>query len=63
MPHKQNPTAVGSRVLWNALVGASAGSSILFAHRAQQRIDSYGTITAMVPIPLEVERARTLAVA
>ena len=42
MPPKQNPTANGSRVLWNSLVGASTESLTLSAYRAQHLIVSYG---------------------
>lgn len=42
MPLKQNPTAKGDRVLWNALVGASTESLTLSAYRAQHLIGSYG---------------------
>lgn len=42
MPQKQNPTAKGDRVLWNALVGASTESFTLSAYRAQYLIGSYG---------------------
>ncbi len=42
MPLKQNPTAKGDRVLWNALVGASTESITLSAYRAQYLIGSYG---------------------
>lgn len=42
MPRKQNPTAKGDRVLWNALVGASTESLTLSAYRAQHLIGSYG---------------------
>ena len=42
MPLKQNPTAKGDRVLWNALVGASTESLTLSAYRAQYLIGSYG---------------------
>ncbi len=42
MPQKQNPTAEGDRVLWNALVGASTESLTLSAYRAQHLIGSYG---------------------
>lgn len=42
MPRKQNPTAKGDRVLWNALVGASTESLTLSAYRAQYLIGSYG---------------------
>lgn len=42
MPRKQNPTAKGSRVLWNSLVGASTESLTLSAYRAQHLIGSYG---------------------
>ncbi len=43
MPRKQNPTAKGDRVLWNALDGASTGTLTLSAYRAQHLIVSYGT--------------------
>lgn len=42
MPQKQNPTAKGDRVLWNALVGASTEPLTLSAYRAQYLIGSYG---------------------
>jgi hypothetical protein len=42
MPRKQNPTAKGSRVLWNSLVGASTESLTLSAYRAQHLIGTYG---------------------
>jgi hypothetical protein len=42
MPRKQNPTAKGDRVLWNALVGASTESLTLSAYRAQHLIGTYG---------------------
>lgn len=42
MPPKQNPTAKGSRVLWNSLVGASTESLTLSAYRAQHLIGTYG---------------------
>lgn len=42
MTRKQNPTAIGDRVLWNSLVGASTGSFTLSAYRAQHLIASYG---------------------
>lgn len=42
MPHNQNPTAKGSRVLWNSLVGASTESFTLSAYRAQHLIATYG---------------------
>ena len=42
MPQKQNPTAKGDRVLWNALVGASTESLTLSAYRAQYLMGSYG---------------------
>lgn len=42
MPRKQNPTTIGSRVLWNSLVGASTESITLSAYRAQHLIGSYG---------------------
>lgn len=42
MPPKQNPTAKGDRVLWNALDGASTESLTLSAFRAQHLIASYG---------------------
>ena len=42
MPLKQNPTAKGDRVLWNALVGASTESITLSAYRAQYLIGSNG---------------------
>ena len=42
MAHKQNPTANGSRVLWNSLVGASTESLSLSALRAQHLIGICG---------------------
>lgn len=42
MPQKQNPTAKGSRVSWNSLVGASTESLTLSAYRAQHLIGAYG---------------------
>lgn len=42
MPAKQNPTAKGSRVLWNSLVGASTESLTLSAYRAQHLIGTFG---------------------
>jgi hypothetical protein len=42
MPRKQNPSAQGSRVLWNSLVGASTESLTLSAFRAQHLIGAYG---------------------
>ena len=42
MTSKENPTANGSRVLWNSLVGASTESLTLSAYRAQHLIMSYG---------------------
>ena len=42
MPAKQNPTAMGSRVLWNSLVGASTDTLTLSAYRAQHLIGAYG---------------------
>ena len=42
MPQKQNPTAKGSRVQWNALVGASTETLTLSSYRAQHLIGSYG---------------------
>lgn len=42
MPRKQNPTAKGSRVLWNSLLGASTESLTLSAYRAQHLISTYG---------------------
>lgn len=41
MPGKQNPTAKGDRVLWNALVGCSAETITLSALRAQHLIGSH----------------------
>ena len=41
MHTKQNPTAKGSRVLWNSLDGASADTLTLSAYRAQHLIGSY----------------------
>ena len=42
MAQKQNPTAEGSRVSWNSLVGASTETLTLSAYRAQHLIGSYG---------------------
>lgn len=42
MPQKQNPTAMGDRVLWNSLVGASTESITLSTYRAQYLIGSCG---------------------
>lgn len=42
MSPKQNPTASGSRVPWNSLVGASKESLTLSAYRAQHLIDNCG---------------------
>lgn len=38
---KQNPTAKGSRVLWNSLHGASTESLTLSAYRAQHLMGKY----------------------
>ena len=40
MSQKQNPTAKGSRVLWNSLVGTPTESFTLSAYRAQYLIGS-----------------------
>lgn len=42
MPQTQNPTAEGSRVLWNSLVGTSTESITLSTYRAQHLIGTYG---------------------
>ena len=42
MPHSENPTAKGDRVLWNAFDGASTESLTLYAYRAQHLIGTYG---------------------
>ena len=39
MPRKQNPTAEGSRVLWNALVGAST-ETLSFSDDYAQHLNS-----------------------
>ena len=41
MAQKQNPTAMGDRVLWNALVGASTETLTLSACPTQYMIGSY----------------------
>ena len=42
MTQKQNPTASGSRVRWNSLVGASTESLTLSTYRAQHLISTCG---------------------
>ena len=50
MPRKQNPTAKGDRVLWNALVGASTESITLATYRAQYLICRFGIRNGLAAI-------------
>ena len=49
MPRIQNPTAEGSRVLWNSLVGASTETLTLSSNRAQYLIGGYGIRPEVAP--------------
>lgn len=50
MPRKQNPTAEGSRVSWNSLVGASTETLTLSSFRAQHLIGWYGIRPELAPM-------------